>query len=78
MKDRVVINTDQPSSSGIVDQFSKIELNCQSLQVLENIQGSVSFDWVIRTATFGINYKDVYEYKLRINKRFKVFVKYFI
>ena len=61
MKDQVVINTDQPSSPGINEVFTGIKLNSQ-MQVLIGAQDNITFDYVIKTATFSVLFKDIYEY----------------
>ena len=63
MKDQVVINTDQPSSPGINEVFTGIKLNSQ-MQVLNGVRDNISFDYVIKTATFSILFANTYDYNI--------------
>lgn len=59
--DNVIVNTKNPTSATITEQFPGITLN-QQLQVLVGSQDSITFDYVIKTATFSVLFKDIYEY----------------
>lgn len=59
--DNVIVNTKNPTSATITEQFPGITLN-QQLQVLVGVQDNITFDYVIKTATFSVLFKDIYEY----------------
>lgn len=59
--DNVIVNTKNPTSATIIEQFPGITLN-QQLQVLVGVQDNITFDYVIKTATFSVLFKDIYEY----------------
>lgn len=59
--DNVITDTKNPTSTTITEKFPGIILN-QPLQVLVGVQDSITFDYVIKTATFSVLFKDIYEY----------------
>lgn len=59
--DNVSISTKNPTSATIAEKFPGIVLDTP-MQILVGVKDTVAFDYVIKTATFSVLFKDIYDY----------------
>lgn len=59
--DNVSIGTKNPTSATIAEKFPGIVLDTP-MQILVGVKDTVAFDYVIKTATFSVLFKDIYDY----------------